>query len=181
MTDRSAYVCETLRNDGELLLSRGRHPSRPDEPSVLLLECASTPHTSAATRMLEHAYALGSALNPSWAVRRRAFLVMNGMEAIDGVDPSARRLVIRASADLDDGRPAVRTGVEDSGSGLPDADAERLVAPFHATTPQGMGLGPAISRSIIEAHGGRSWAEPNSTSGATFVFRLLVASEPAEG
>src|SRR5688572_23766591 len=68
-----AYVRETLRNDGELALYRARDPARPGEPSVLLLECAATAHTSMAVRKLAHEYALATELDPTWAVRPRAF------------------------------------------------------------------------------------------------------------
>jgi len=106
-------------------------------------------------------------------------LVMNGMDAMGGVDASERRLVIRGSRDVDEGRPAVRISVEDSGIGLGDADVEPLFAAFYTTKAHGMGLGLAISRSIIEGHGGRLWAEPNRRAGATFSFRLPAEPEPS--
>jgi signal transduction histidine kinase len=59
--------------------------------------------------------------------------------------------------------------------GLRDADRERLFEAFYTTKPNGMGMGLAISRSIIEAHGGRMWVEPNPGPGATFAFTLLDA------
>ena len=65
--------------------------------------------------------------------------------------------------------------VRDSGIGLKLEEMDRLFEAFYTTKPQGMGMGLAISRSIIEAHGGRLWAEPNQGAGATFLFSLPVA------
>ena len=73
--DLSAYVRETLRNDGELALYRARHPARPGEPSVLLVECVSPRHTSMAARKLEHEYGpRRRSWIASWAARPRALL-----------------------------------------------------------------------------------------------------------
>jgi signal transduction histidine kinase len=87
--------------------------------------------------------------------------------------------MIRGSRDLHDRRPAVRVSVEDRGSGIRDVDAERLFETFYTTKANGMGLGLAISRSIIQTHGGRLWASPNSGPGATFTFVLPVGGDAA--
>ena len=62
--------------------------------------------------------------------------------------------------------------VQDAGTGISPEEKERLFEAFYTTKPQGMGMGLAISRSIIEAHGGRLWAEPNPGPGTTFHFSL---------
>ena len=62
--------------------------------------------------------------------------------------------------------------VRDSGAGLDPAHLDRLFESFHTTKPGGMGLGLAISRSIVKAHGGRIWAAPNQPCGAVFRFTL---------
>ena len=69
--------------------------------------------------------------------------------------------------------------MQDRGIGLHDGQADRLFEAFYTTKPHGMGLGLAISRSIIEAHGGRLWAESNQGPGATFSFRLPAAAAGA--
>ena len=68
--------------------------------------------------------------------------------------------------------------ISDTGVGLPAADsAERIFDAFHTTKPQGTGMGLAISRSIVEAHGGRVWATANQEAGATFHFTLPAKAE----
>ena len=72
--------------------------------------------------------------------------------------------------------------VQDAGTGFKLGELERLFETFYTTKAHGMGMGLAISRSIIEAHGGRLWAEPNQGVGATFLFTLPGAAErPGEG
>jgi signal transduction histidine kinase len=65
--------------------------------------------------------------------------------------------------------------VRDSGPGLEPEGRERLFEAFYTTKPQGLGLGLAISRRIIEAHGGRLWASAHNDHGATFQFTLPTA------
>ena len=96
-------------------------------------------------------------------------LVMNGVEAMAAVDDRPRELVIRSEADAED---RVVVAVQDAGVGLDPREADRLFTAFFTTKPNGMGMGLAISRSIIETHGGQLWATPNSTHGATFQFSL---------
>jgi signal transduction histidine kinase len=106
-------------------------------------------------------------------------LVVNGMDAMGTVDERERCLRIRGRTD--DHRRAVTLRVEDCGIGLKPEEMNRLFDAFYTTKPHGMGLGLAISRSIIEAHGGRLWAEGNDGPGATFAFSLpaSAASEAA--
>jgi len=66
--------------------------------------------------------------------------------------------------------------VRDSGTGLRADEVGKIFQPFYTTKTEGLGMGLAISRSIIEAHGGRLWAENNLDRGATFYFTLPISS-----
>jgi predicted ATPase/signal transduction histidine kinase len=96
-------------------------------------------------------------------------LLMNAIEAMSGAGDGPRDLLIRSGIDE---TQCVRVTVRDSGPGLALETFDRLFDPFYTTKPQGMGMGLAISRSIIEAHGGRLWATANDDRGATFQFTL---------
>jgi PAS domain S-box-containing protein len=102
-------------------------------------------------------------------------LIMNGMDAMTGVEEEQRFLRISGRLEIYDGRPAATIAVQDCGLGLETEQLDRLFDPFYTTKPQGMGMGLAISRSIIEEHSGRLWAEPNQDPGATFFFSLPAA------
>ena len=71
----------------------------------------------------------------------------------------------------------LNVSIEDTGVGLPAGNTERIFDAFHSTKPQGTGMGLAITRSIVEAHGGRVWATVNQEAGATFHFTLPARAE----
>jgi C4-dicarboxylate-specific signal transduction histidine kinase len=104
-------------------------------------------------------------------------LVVNGMDAMAAVAEGERFLEITECPETLEGRLAATIRVRDRGVGLAGTDRDRLFEAFYTTKQNGMGMGLAISRSIIEAHGGRMWAEPNAGSGATFAF-ALPSAEP---
>jgi C4-dicarboxylate-specific signal transduction histidine kinase len=101
-------------------------------------------------------------------------LISNGIQAMEqlGAD-SARRLTISATANPDG---TARLTVSDTGVGLGNVDRDRLFSESYTTKPDGMGWGLSISRSIVEAHGGQLWAEPNDAGGASFSFTLPIPS-----
>jgi PAS domain S-box-containing protein len=106
-------------------------------------------------------------------------LVINGMDAMNTVEVSKRVLMICGHRETRDGRIETLVSVQDAGTGFKPDEVGRLFEAFYTTKPQGMGMGLAISRSIIEAHGGRLWAEANQGPGATFLFSLPVAGNAA--
>jgi C4-dicarboxylate-specific signal transduction histidine kinase len=96
-------------------------------------------------------------------------LIMNGLEAIARNKDGTRELSVNTTAD--DANNVI-VAVRDSGEGLDSANLERVFDAFYTTKPEGMGMGLAISRTIIESHGGRLWATANSPKGAVFQFML---------
>jgi PAS domain S-box-containing protein len=101
-------------------------------------------------------------------------LVMNGVEAMTAVSDRPRELVIYSRAHESD---QVLVAVQDCGMGIDQEDLEKIFIAFYTTKSQGMGMGLAISRSIIEAHGGRLWATPNEGEGATTQFTLPLSNQ----
>ena len=104
-------------------------------------------------------------------------LMMNGIEAMTGVDHRPRRLLIRSQMRDDD---QVCISVQDCGIGVTTEVMARLFEPFFTTRSRGIGMGLPISRSIIEAHGGRLWAESTANQGSVFQFTLPSGGGPAE-
>jgi C4-dicarboxylate-specific signal transduction histidine kinase len=98
-------------------------------------------------------------------------LIMNAMEAMTATTDQARVVGVESRIDQ---CGSVLVAVRDSGSGL-GSETDRVFVPFFTTKANGMGMGLPISRSLIEAHGGRLWAAPNTPQGAVFSFTLPVA------
>ena len=98
--------------------------------------------------------------------------VINGCDAMDG-QPVDRNLLVHTRQGAGGG---IEVAVSDRGTGIPPEDIERIFEPFMTTKPRGMGLGLAICRTIVEAHGGKVWASNNADRGATLHFEL-----PANG
>ena len=98
-------------------------------------------------------------------------LLLNAMDALDDNPPERRLVTVRA-------RPVgatVEVAVSDNGHGIAADKLSHVFEPFFSSKPNGLGMGLAISRDIIEAHGGRLWAKNNEAGGATFTFTLPAA------
>jgi len=122
-------------------------------------------------------------------------LLINGIQAMTEVDQGPRELWLssqkvtaipgESKQDTLEGKASAKTAytevlvaVRDSGPGLDPKSLDRLFEAFYTTKPEGLGMGLAISRSIIEAHGGRLWATANAPRGAVFQFALPALDEP---
>ena len=102
-------------------------------------------------------------------------LIINAIEAMSGIKERPRELTIVSASD---GPDTVSVEVRDSGTGLDPEHAPHLFEPFYTTKAEGLGIGLSISRSILEAHGGRLSAAANAPHGTVFLFSLPV-NEPA--
>ena len=96
-------------------------------------------------------------------------LIMNGLDAVAERSPGNRWVLVR-TAEADGGGVELR--VEDSGKGIAEGDLVRVFEPFYTTKPDGLGMGLSISRSIVQAHGGRIWADSRAGGGA--IFRCVL-------
>jgi signal transduction histidine kinase len=103
-------------------------------------------------------------------------LVLNGLEAMREPHADQRRLVIRTARD---GAAAVRVEVQDAGPGIDEKNLDRMFEPLYTTKPDGLGMGLAIVRTIVDAHGGGLGAVNNPEGGATVHFTLPVGPEDA--
>jgi PAS domain S-box-containing protein len=101
-------------------------------------------------------------------------LIMNAIEAMSAVGEGPREVLASSARD---GSQAVLVAVRDSGKGLDPEQLDRVFDALYTTKPTGMGMGLAISRTIVKAHGGRLWATANAPRGAVFQFALPVEGE----
>jgi len=146
---------------------------------VLLAETVDLVSSAAAPRDASFRVRVPSDLPPvaaDWVQLQQVFvnLLTNAIDAMSDADGSDRAVAIDAALD-DAGQ--VRVIVEDTGPGLHEDDMDRLFESFYSTKVKGMGLGLPISRSIMEAHGGRLWCEPTGGRGARFVLMIPIARQ----
>jgi signal transduction histidine kinase len=101
-------------------------------------------------------------------------LVRNGLEAMEETPAADRVLGVKTALGE---RHMIEVEVRDRGAGLGQAEPGRVFEPFFTTKPEGMGMGLAISRSIVRAHGGEIWATANEDRGCSFHFTLPIANK----
>lgn len=104
-------------------------------------------------------------------------LLVNGADAMSAVPPGERRLFVQARPS---GHDTLEIAVTDNGHGIPEENLASLFEPFATTKSSGLGLGLAISKTIVESHGGSLWAENNPGAGATFRFTLKTGGNGSQ-
>jgi PAS domain S-box-containing protein len=175
---RAGAVIDRMRG----LLKRQRLDTRPLDVDELIGEVRALVRADASARQVKLEVDVPGDLPPVRGDRvhlQQVLLnvILNGMDALNGASRGDRRVGVTA---LRDGAQTVEIAVSDTGIGIPADKLAHVFDPFFTTKPNGMGMGLPISRTIIEAHGGRFWAENNSSGGATFRFTLPIAEEAAK-
>ena len=173
--ERAATVIDRMRG----LLKRHTVDTRRLDVGALVGDVAALVRVDAATRQVKLEVDVPGDLPPVRGDRVHLQqvllnLILNGMDALDGASPENRRVSVTARLD---GAQVVEIAVGDAGPGIPADTLAQIFDPFFTTKPDGMGMGLAISRTIIEAHGGRLWAENKDGGGAAFRFTLPIAEE----
>jgi PAS domain S-box-containing protein len=167
---RAAEVVHRLRT----WLKQGRMNAEPILLEPLVQDVLALVRTDAAAKHVALECALSPSLPPVFGDRVQLSqvllnLVMNAMDATTKARDARRRIVIDARPD---GSGACEISVSDTGPGIPPDQLEDIFEAFFTSKADGMGVGLSISRAIVEAHGGRLWAENGARGGATFRFTV---------
>ncbi|HTS07934.1 MAG TPA: ATP-binding protein, partial [Candidatus Eisenbacteria bacterium] len=171
---RAGNVIDRMRG----MLKRRSLDQRPVDVGELVREVAALIHSDAAARHITVDLAIAEHLPPVLGdtVHLQQVLlnlIINGMDALDGSNGDRH---VGVSAALN-GPKTIEVAVNDSGRGVPADQLSHIFDPFFTTKTDGMGMGLPISRTIIEAHNGRLWAENRKEGGASFRFTLPIAEK----
>lgn len=174
---RAGQIIRHLRD----FVARGESEHRVENLSKLIQEAAALALVGAKERGIRVSFQLDSYPDFVYADRIQIQQVVLNLirNAIEAMQESPRRELIIATMPSDG--DAVEVRVSDTGPGIDPGIASQLFRPFITTKPHGMGVGLSICRTIVEAHGGRLWTEPNPGGGTVFRFTLrAVADEGAK-
>lgn len=169
---RAGEIIQRLRG----FVKRSEPERRPEEVVGLLEEASSLALVGARERSVPVDFRTAPALPPVLVDRVQIQQVIVNLlrNAVEAMEASPRREITIDVAPASDGLVAI--GVADTGHGIAQNIAQRLFQPFNTTKAHGMGVGLSLCRSIVEAHGGRLWAEPNPAGGTIFRFTVPVAA-----
>jgi len=173
-TGRASRIIARVRS-----LTRGEPPRKSEFAfNAAIMEIVAQSQAEIARHHIVLDMALCVDLPPAFADRIQiqqviGNLLLNAIEAMTLTPVHARMLRIASDIDGD----AIALSVLDSGIGLPAEVRERVFEAFWTTKPEGIGVGLSISRAIVEANGGRIWAEPLESGGAAFRFTVPAATQ----
>ncbi len=175
---RAVLVIERLR----ALLTKEQTDAQVVDPALLVQEVLALAHSTLVAGKVTVAASLSSGVPAVLADRVQIQqvllnLILNASEAMSATKDGAQRQLSIATTLANDG--AVLVTVSDTGAGIPADTFDRLFDSFYTTKSSGLGLGLSISKTIVEAHGGRIWAVNNPGAGATFCFTLPPAARCA--
>lgn len=172
-TLRAGHIIRQLRE----FVARGETEKRPENISKLVEEASALALVGAKEEGVKTRFRFANHTDTVLVEKVQIQQVLlnlmrNAIEAMHGCD--RKELLVTTS--MIDG-DMIEVSVADTGQGLSEEITDRLFQPFVTTKPAGMGVGLSISKRIIEAHGGRMWAEPNLGGGTVFRFTLQSATE----
>jgi two-component system sensor kinase FixL len=170
---RAGQIIRRLRD----FVSRGESERRVESITKLVEEASALALVGVKDRGIRVQFQFDATLDLVLADRVQIQQVLLNLirNAMDAMETSQARDLIVSVAPA--GETFVRVSVTDSGSGIAPEICEQLFQPFITTKRQGMGVGLSISRTIVEAHGGRIWVEPNPVGGTIFHFTLPAVNE----